>query len=124
MPCRTSRICWPVSAGAVCKSISVISWLNSARDSTSHICSSSGGESACADGNGCLAAIARHYLKFDFHPRDKPARIPIEYRGVQENIFATIIGSDESVTATLIELQYPARSQLGYLLPLDRSPPM
>jgi len=70
------------------------------------------------------AAIARHYLKFDFHPRDEPARIPIEYRGVQENIFATIIGSDESVTATLIELQYPARSQLGYLLPLDRSPPM
>jgi hypothetical protein len=59
------------------------------------------------------AAIARHYLKFDFHPRDEPARIPIEYRGVQENIFATIIGSDESVTATLIELQYPARSQLG-----------
>ena len=65
------------------------------------------------NGERLPAAIARHYLKFDFHPRDKPARIPVEYRSVQEDIFATIIGGNESVTATLIELQYPARSQLG-----------
>ena len=76
------------------------------------------------NGERLPAAIARHYLKFDFHPRDKPARIPIEYRSVQEDIFATIIGGDESVTATLIELQHPARSQLGLPPTLYRSPPM
>jgi len=65
------------------------------------------------NGERLPAAIARHYLKFDFHPRDEPARIPFEHRGMQEDIFATIIGGDESVTATLIELQYSARSQLG-----------
>jgi hypothetical protein len=43
---------------------------------------------------------------------------------VQEDIFAAIISGDESVTATLIELQYPARSQLGPTSYLNRSPPM
>jgi hypothetical protein len=66
-----------------------------------------------ANGERLPAAIARHYLKFDFHPRDKPARIPVEYRSVQEDIFAAVIGGDESIAAALIELQHPARSQLG-----------
>lgn len=55
--------------------------------------------------------VAGHNLEFYFCTRNKLVRIPVEYRCVQEYVFATVVRRDKSVTAYVIELKYPTGSQ-------------
>jgi hypothetical protein len=54
--------------------------------------------------------VSRHDLEFHLCTRSKLVRIPVENRCVQEYVLAAVIRSDKSVTAHMIELQYPARN--------------
>ncbi len=64
-------------------------------------------------GGECFTpSVARHYLKFKSRAWDELVRVAIDYRRMQKDIFAAIIRRDKSITAYLVELEYPARSQL------------
>jgi hypothetical protein len=39
-------------------------------------------------------------------------RIAVEYRRMQKDVLATVVRRDKSVTASMVELKYPARFQL------------
>jgi hypothetical protein len=56
--------------------------------------------------------VARHNLELHFCARSEFVRIPVEYRCVQEYVFATVIRRDKSITAHMIELQHPACNEL------------
>ena len=63
-------------------------------------------------GGECLAAaIAGHDLEFYPHPWGELARITIEYRRMKKDILAAIVRRNEPVSASLIELKYPACRQ-------------
>jgi hypothetical protein len=52
--------------------------------------------------------VARHNLELHLCARSKLVRVPVEYRCVQEYVFAAVVRRDESVTSRMIELQDPA----------------
>jgi hypothetical protein len=57
--------------------------------------------------------VARHDVEFHLCTRNKLVRIPVEYRCVQEYVFAVVVRRDKSVTAYMIELKYSACNQLS-----------
>ena len=55
--------------------------------------------------------VAGHDLKLNLSARGQVAGVAVEYRCVQKNIIPAILGGNEPETASLIELQHPARRQ-------------